>query len=232
MKKRFFIFFTIASTLIAQKTIDAQEVALVQLKGCSVCYDDKEYTEFKKLTCDHEFCKDCFYKMFHTTIKDQDSCHLRCPEKTCRKSIDPLLLDSIAPSDEQAGVLQRIIFKNFMESQPHLKNCPTFNCSHFFLTLPRYTKMCCPECNEEYCRNCTLPHEKNVSCHKARTAHKIKLEDLMTLAQKEAARKSEEWAKQNTKSCPGCKFTFTPDGGCTKMRCPSCRSIFALNPKN
>lgn len=56
-----------------------------QKKYCSICYDDcNENTQFCKMLCKHEFCKDCAFKWFEENCK--------CP--LCNKDLRELKVDN------------------------------------------------------------------------------------------------------------------------------------------
>lgn len=56
-----------------------------QKKYCSICYDDcNENTQFCKMLCNHEFCKDCAFKWFAENCK--------CP--LCNKDLRELKINN------------------------------------------------------------------------------------------------------------------------------------------
>jgi len=54
---------------------------LTEICNCSICWDDKEKSEFVKLNCNHEFCKDCM----KTTLAPASRSNLCCA--LCRSDV-------------------------------------------------------------------------------------------------------------------------------------------------
>ena len=57
---------------------------LNQLCECNICYDEKELKNFVKLTCNHEFCKDCIINTMKT-MNTNNIRNLTCA--FCRKDV-------------------------------------------------------------------------------------------------------------------------------------------------
>ena len=55
-----------------------------QLCECNICYDEKELKNFVKLTCNHEFCKDCIINTMKT-MNTNSIRNLTCA--FCRKDV-------------------------------------------------------------------------------------------------------------------------------------------------
>jgi hypothetical protein len=63
--------FKIVSTINENENINID-----QLCECSICYDNKEFKNFVKLTCKHEFCKECIIETMKISQNNKLCCAL------------------------------------------------------------------------------------------------------------------------------------------------------------
>lgn len=197
---------------------------------CTVCLDDQG--ERRRLACGHDFCMDCLNGHVADAI-DERQAHINCPNRDCQHQvwgIDGMVQRSRPMED---GDIRAIIQANNQGNQALMNRydqirqrgqrgarlCPTDGCPHVFgnRNNVRINGYGCPECNQRYCANCTVPHAPNISCMRARI---------------EADAGTRAWLdeSENRTLCPGC---FTPcerQNACPQMQCTEarCRREFCL----
>lgn len=198
----------------------ASAIQAVTMQECSICMEEKTSNEFCTLSCGHEFCTECLQTMLDNAVTEKQSSSLRCPNPTCKRSIEDSDISKINNNIKKINLLNDIKLQEWLLGQKGVKHCTTPNCSFSFINekTDQFT-MKCAQCAAEYCAQCLFPHAWNVSCTEAALA-----------SDKNAAEKaSEQWELSNTKPCPKCKAKIEKNGGCKHMKCGTCKFDFCWN---
>jgi len=190
--------------------VDAKEKGI---KGdCVICFEDN--VECIKLSCDHQYCRNCLQQMFDMAIKEKSSENLSCPDLNCKKKLERTDIKKIAKNKKIFGEYDSILTQEWIAKQKNAKHCPTPNCKFVFLAEDDYPqKISCYQCKKQYCSHCLLDHNRDTSCKQAK-------------ANKKGDKLTEKWKMKNTKPCPNCKTYIEKNEGCLHMKCTQCKYHF------
>eukprot|EP01097_Dermamoeba_algensis_P011439 TRINITY_DN8873_c0_g1_i1.p1 TRINITY_DN8873_c0_g1~~TRINITY_DN8873_c0_g1_i1.p1 ORF type:complete len:380 (-),score=33.70 TRINITY_DN8873_c0_g1_i1:53-1192(-) len=176
-------------------------------------------------SCGHFYCNNCLLNYLLSRVKEGNVLSMVCPDTRCKVNIDNQDLLSIMGTEEydKWKLLEQ---KKKVEVDPTLFFCPRCgetvqaeedqygqcqSCRFTFCTLCReswHPANPCPT-TEEYLKKLTS-NRKNKSKH---DKQKTESEDLAYL-------------QRNCMICPKCRSAIEKDGGCNKMICSYCHSIF------
>jgi hypothetical protein len=84
---------------IETKITDKNNVNLTEICECNICYESHKKTQFIKLNCSHEFCKECFKNCLKNERKNNPSCAF------CRDEINQIELREESIKDELSEYL-------------------------------------------------------------------------------------------------------------------------------
>lgn len=180
---------------------------------CGICFEHKPQLSFVKLSCSHEFCRECLSRMatVHTKGREKDINSAKCP--TCAKLFDITDMTTIFNGNNSTvKTFAALATKKALPLMPGIRQCPTPSCSQVFENEQNLThSMVCLECNKQYCANCLIDHLNTKTCVQAK---------------KEDDEKNEHWLKANTKPCPKCNVNIEKNEGCKHMTCKHCMHEF------
>lgn len=209
------------STAMASSSKAAQE------RTCSICLEDQEADSFYTLQCGHSHCLTCLNSMTQLAMKEKRSSYLACPSIKCHKKLDMNDIKRISQEQETPQRVARIMELEEHRKSPHFKPCPTVNCEGYFIDTYGVGRIItCPECRESYCSFCLKTHKQNISCEKAAKLISDKKVDPAEQARAIQEKMTKEWKTLNIQSCPECKTPIQKQGGCPKMRCDECNTVF------
>ncbi|KRX06191.1 hypothetical protein PPERSA_06073 [Pseudocohnilembus persalinus] len=180
-----------------------------QTFNCPICYEDQNQLTVVKLSCNHQFCKNCLLTDWHMKINEKlyGLENLSCPQDECKKEIQFSDLAQIL-SPEYLEKYNNILFQNYVTENQNEKgiSCPTVNCENRFTIWADADYTTCPKCLFKFCTKCfQKAHQANVSCQKAQIE-----ENLKNLIQKE-----------NWQQCPYCNSIVEKSTACSFMTCQS-----------
>ncbi|XP_076435215.1 uncharacterized protein LOC143275037 [Babylonia areolata] len=188
--------------------------------SCVACFCPIDTNDLYRLeACAHPYCKDCVKHQVSVAVKDH---HLPviCCQEGCQVPLSWRDFNSLSRlghlklPDLASSALSAYIMAN----RDKACFCTTPNCPMVYrLTSEEDAKTFqCPECNMRVCTGCQAQAHEGVTCSMLRSSDKAKSG-------------VEEWAsedRKNRRACPGCNSPIEKDGGCNKMMCDACRTIF------
>ena len=204
-----------------------QFAQVTQQKECQICTDEKNSTEFCKLSCGHEFCKECLSHILNDALQERQTRTLLCPLPECNTLFTDNDINHIATTVEQKNRLSNIHFNEWLAQQPNAKQCPTPDCNFVFINEDDMRGTIeCPQCLRRYCNHCLLNHSPYITCEQA--AQQAADAQPFTGDHAAANQASAEWVQQNAKPCPGpgCKAPIQKTEGCNHMTCRRCHYQF------
>ena len=177
---------------------------------CLTCYEEKNDT-FYSLGCGHQFCGDCWTEYLKEKLRNplgalsakcqQGGCTCIVPEEVYKKyfSNDKILNEK----------LDKAIFKNFINRNEDLKQCPNPKC-HFYAksTMHSAREINCV-CGTTYCFKCSKDTHRPCSCEMFSSW--LRLND--------SNKNDDKWIEANTKECPHCHQKIEKSMGCNYMLC-------------
>lgn len=216
-------------------------VAKVKEFNCSVCCEKYEITEVYSLSCDHEFCLNCYSEYVRENIHNGRI--IRCINVECNLSITHADVEMLFQSkdgklaepipDMTKNHLLAAAAKAYIESHKQKwKWCPAPDCTNLtelvtrkppkaenvngedvdILNVPIVT---CPE-NHEFCYDCQYENHLPCPCWIVKLWVKKCQDDSETA----------NWIQANTQGCPKCGSLIEKSGGCNHMTCSKCRYEF------
>lgn len=186
---------------------------------CSVCFDQFAVTDercYILSICGHAYCTECLLQMV-CTAANEGRLPVKCAHENCGKSLAAQEFRSIASLQnyEDRRRLVRCLLESFVAKHvTSLRMCPDRSCQGMGLYEESSQALSCLWCRpmEWCCQYCGLkPHPGEV-CG--------------------ASFNISEWTARNPvkrKNCPKCTAVIMKDGGCNRMHCAYCHSIFFWN---
>lgn len=225
------------------------------LPQCDICWDLIFTEKTVPLSCRHNFCLDCITRYVEGKLRDR-ILNIKCPNPDCLDLFSFHFLENfLRRHGTTSNLIERISLHHGLYQLPFRFQCPTPNCSniqwdfrepsdHIFrhrsgifrlIWWKKYQiddlgkdkrKFSCSLCRKSYCLVCKAPFSHNgryhdlISCEKYKKIHKSSGDPD---DQKMISRlRSEMKAKQ----CPQCGVIIQKIGGCSRIRCTMCQSIF------
>ena len=176
---------------------------------CLTCYEEKNDTFFS-LSCGHQFCGDCWTEFLKEKMKNplgalsvncqQGGCTCVVPEEVYKKFItDKILLEK----------LDKAIFKNFINRNEDLKQCPNPKCHYYSKSTMHSAREINCVCGSTYCFKCSKDSHRPCSCEM--------FEKWLRLHN--STKNDDKWIEANTKECPHCHQKIEKSQGCNYMLC-------------
>jgi len=211
---------------------------------CDVCCQEYLGAECEQITpCDHVFCRSCCRSYLTLQVQEGALDRLKCLSDDCQSPVGGQQLRSILGPDLYARFDQLSLSRG-LDSMTDIVQCPRPDCGAPVLTDGPDAKMAhCAMCHLPFCLYCkkvfhgvapcafSLNDKKRIVAeYKVATGEaKLRLErrygkQLLIRIVDESM--SEEWIKENSKSCPRCRMGIEKNDGCNKMSCSKCGAYF------
>ena len=194
---------------------------------CFICFD--EFPESQMFQCfshciiekhiDADICKACYGKFIEIEIKEKNNISkLTCPITHCGAPLKYREMRKLKDS----GAISQQLFNNYdgklrraeAEKKEGIVIAECEFCKVEQFVSPNENKVWYCRCwPVPQCLSCKVGHP-GITCKEY-----YEMRNLV-----DRAGLSENWIKNNTKSCPNCKVTIYKDGGCNKVHCTKCNS--------
>ncbi|XP_074650800.1 ankyrin repeat and IBR domain-containing protein 1-like isoform X2 [Tubulanus polymorphus] len=199
------------------------------------------------MTCDHQFCRDCWQRYLHVKIQEGEAHNITCPAYQCSKLVPVEIIENLVSRDMARRYLQFDI-KAFVESNPNIKWCPYPGCGRA-VRLPE-SEVVSPtvatarqrinlhdtshavDCGNGhyFCWECLGEAHEPASCENWKLwfekAAEIKPEELNNTEVETELAANFLWLVTNSKGCPNCKSPIQKNEGCNHMKCSKCKHDF------
>ena len=177
--------------------------------NCLTCYGEKN-DGFFSLSCGHQFCAECWTDYLKEKLNNplgclsakcqQGGCTCVVPESVYRKFIkDQVLLEK----------LDKAIFKNFINRNKDLKQCPNPKCHYYSKSTIHTSREVNCKCGTTYCFKCSKDIHRPCSCEMFEKWIKMNFSE----------KNDDTWIEANTKECPHCHQKIEKSQGCNYMLC-------------
>ncbi|XP_046380179.1 ankyrin repeat and IBR domain-containing protein 1-like isoform X2 [Haliotis rufescens] len=208
------------------------------------------------MTCDHDFCRECWERYLNLKIQEGDAHHITCPAFDCTMLVPVDVIESVVSRDMALRYLQFDI-KAFVDSNPDMKWCPYPGCGRAVklpdldnqaasssssgpqgrIKIPSDTSRgvdCgaghyfCWECLEDAHEPCSCDNWKKW----ALKVSEVKPEQYAPGNSVNGTEEETEtaanclWLVTNSKPCPNCKSPIQKNEGCNHMKCSKCKHDF------
>lgn len=218
----------------------AQQLRSFQSKPykCNICFSEKlgvDCTQFK--VCQHVYCKDCLREYFEIQIKEGLVHHLSCPEPTCDSTAIPSQVKELV-GDELFSRYDRLLLQSSLESMADVVYCPRVNCQTPVLKEPGGIMGICSNCRYVFCDLCKMSYHSVSPCAQPEEDDEI-TEESQTDSEEEQPfsykeikckkwerKVNKEYIAKNCKQCPMCGVNIEKNGGCHRMYCTECLTMF------
>ena len=98
------------------------------LDECEICYSDRR-KKMLRLSCGHQFCRDCWVEHINTRISHQRGSQLiECPA-SCRVVVDDETVLKLLEEGSPRQRYQQFVTAGYVQSNPRLRWCSGLDCS-------------------------------------------------------------------------------------------------------
>ena len=176
---------------------------------CLTCYDEKNDTFFS-LSCGHQFCGDCWKLYLEEKLKNPlGALSAKCQKSDCPCIVPEEVYKKFITDKVQLEKLDKAIFKNFINRNADLKQCPNPKCHYYSKSTMHSSKEINCICGWTYCFKCSKDTHRPCSCEMFDKW--IRLHD--------STKNDDKWIEANTKECPHCHQKIEKSQGCNYMLC-------------
>ena len=201
----------------ARQSGSAQLSELFKQKECPSCWLEGDFEPL--IGCGHilSICVDCVKDKILLALgeKNPDLSLLNCSTQGCEHLMDEEDIRLFTGDEANVTRYSELMLDLLLARNKNLRRCPSPDCKMVYL-LRKNQKPCsftCPECKEEYCCDCCLPHAEDIACSKA-------------IAKNEEEIRSKEIIAKTSKPCPLCHAPISKNEGCSHMTCYACKHKF------
>lgn len=185
---------------------------------CSICLDDLKIDQIYILEeCFHRYCRQCLNDHCKTQIQDGNTRQITCPTVDCNHIISYAEIQHVL-SSEMLEKYETFLLKATLTDDPDCVWCARPGCDMAMIAHGGIM-MVCPldSCGFAFCRSCQEPWHSDSTCEQYKQ---------WKLDNSDVDARYEEWARRNTKNCPGCGKPIQKNGGCNHMTCGQCGDEF------
>ncbi|PAV70394.1 hypothetical protein WR25_06430 [Diploscapter pachys] len=185
---------------------------------CEVCACDHRKETMRQLNCGHKFCILCWRAHIENRLSDGIASRIDCMHSTCRSLCTPaFVLDVLSDKPALRAKYENFLFRDYVESHPHLKFCSGKDCPVVVFSKEKKAKrVTCTNCQTSFCVRCGYDYHAPTRCDVIRK-WLIKCADDSETA---------NYISAHTKDCPQCHSCIEKNGGCNHMQCAKCRHHF------
>lgn len=194
-----------------------QQAPVVEKRQCNICTEFKEETAFTQLECWHNnSCNECLIAYLKLMIESRQLHNVACPR--CHRALSyQAVVNLLGNSNQDAlNLYNQLINFRSLRQEEGLKHCPTPDCTFYFINESTCAQpIKCPRCEKQYCNQCLVNHDAQITCDHARINNQTPESQANT-----------QWKETHSKQCPRCKTHIEKNNGCNHMTCDNCRYEF------
>lgn len=194
-----------------------QQAPVVEKRQCNICTEFKEETAFTQLECWHNnSCNECLIAYLKLMIESRQLHNVACPR--CHRALSyQAVVNLLGNSNQDAlNLYNQLINFRSLRQEEGLKHCPTPDCTFYFINESTCAQpITCPRCEKQYCNQCLVNHDAQITCDHARINNQTPESQANT-----------QWKETHSKQCPRCKTHIEKNDGCNHMTCNNCRYEF------
>ncbi|CAF1629757.1 unnamed protein product [Adineta ricciae] len=222
-------------------TIDINDFDTVHLSNeCGICLKIFESgVERIVISCDHQFCKDCWQQYLTLKIVEGSVHSIFCPATDCFKFVPNEIIEKCVDKNMARRYLQFDI-KAFVDSNPNFKWCPHSDCT-LAVQSPVFDRVQSSHMREfsksvncrnghYFCWDCLQEGHEPASCENWKDwfdkIAEIKPEELKGTEEEEEIAANCLWLVTNSKKCPNCSISIQKNEGCNHIKCVKCKYDF------
>ena len=177
--------------------------------SCLTCYEDKN-ENFYNLNCGHQFCSDCWNEYLKEKLKSPlGALEVKCPQYGCTCIVSEEVYKKFIKDKDLLEKLDRAIYKNFINRNEDLKQCPNPKCKYYVKSNNHTSRDIKCKCGTKYCFKCSKETHRPCSCEMIEKWNKLN----------DNSKNDEKWIVANTKECPHCHQKIEKNQGCNYMLC-------------
>ncbi|XP_039298971.1 uncharacterized protein LOC111051560 isoform X2 [Nilaparvata lugens] len=208
---------------------------------CEICYSEiaKEDWPSISMTCDHQFCSNCWESYLTGKIQEGGEHRILCPAHHCHILVPSELIERLVPPNIARRYLQFDI-KAFVETNRSIKWCPMAGCGRA-VRLPETEHNRATEMRTSHAVDCGNGHffcweclgEAHAPCACSEWQKWLgKISEVRPEELSASSRSEHEdaanclWLVTNSKPCPNCQSPIQKSEGCNHMKCSKCKYDF------
>ena len=197
---------------LSPKTKELLKQQNVPVNGdyCLTCFEEKNDTFFS-LSCGHQFCGDCWTEYLKEKLKNPlGALSVKCQQIGCTCIVPEEVYKKFFANNKV--ILEKIdkaIFKNFINRNEDLKQCPNPKCHFYAKSRMHSAREINCICGTIYCFKCSQDSHRPCSCEMFERW--LRLND--------STKNDDKWIEANTKECPHCHQKIEKSIGCNYMLC-------------
>ena len=176
---------------------------------CLICDEEKNDT-FCSLSCGHQFCGDCWLDYLKENLKSPlGALKAKCPQNKCNCIVGEDIYKKIIKDKNLLEKLDKAIYKNFINRNEDLKQCPNPHCHLYAKSNMHSSREIKCLCGTTYCFKCSKESHRPCNCE---------MFEKWNILNK-SSKNDEKWIEANTKKCPHCGQIIEKSKGCNYMLC-------------
>ena len=185
---------------------------------CLICSERKnKNNNLFSLNCGHNFCEECWTEYLKEKIKfPLNALQVKCPQNNCNCIIYEKLYKKFLKDENLLDILNKAIYKNFIDKNPDIKQCPNKSCHYYIKSNLHFAREINCLCGTSFCFKCSRESHYPCPCEIIKKWTEIDNKFYYTSTDEE---KSNKWIEANTKECPNCHQKIEKSKGCNYMLC-------------
>lgn len=185
---------------------------------CGICFDELKPSDMSGLTCNHQFCRDCWIQYLTNKIMEEgEADYISCPTD-CQLLVDDEMVLGLIQDKNVQMKYRKLMTNNFVANNKRLQWCPAASCQNVIQTHEPHGKgaknaTCVSvkcSCGFCFCFLCGNEWHEPVLCNFL-SKWKMKCDDKDNT-------ETLNYICSYTKDCPKCHVTIEKNGGCEYLK--------------
>ncbi|RWS21141.1 protein ariadne-2-like protein, partial [Leptotrombidium deliense] len=171
---------------------------------CNTCLQCCPSERYLTLSCNHNFCKDCWSSHLEVQVTQGVTIGIECMAQGCRVLVPEDFALNILTKTSLREKYQQFAFSDYVKSHPELRYCPGANCCIIIRAKENKSKrVICKHCKSSFCFKCGCDYHAPTNCEIIKRWLTKCADDSETA----------NYISAHTKDCPKCHICIEKNGG-------------------